>query len=181
MAENAFNRNSKILSFSCQRRAFNKIDFKYREAVMKNRLYRSTQNKVIGGVCGGIAEFLHIDPIFLRVFMILWVIFGNWGVLVYFILWLIIPPQQYEGGSFQINDLGTRFRFIGDDLRDLFQNPPAQLLTYAGIALIGLGISTLARALGWNLSRYWNSTLLWAILLIVGGAYMLLKTYGKKK
>jgi phage shock protein C len=148
---------------------------------MKDRLYRSSQNKIIGGVCGGLAEYFQIDPIFVRIFLILWLIVGEWGVFVYLLLWLIIPPQQYEGAGFQLNDLGARFRLIGDDLRDLFQNPSAQLLTFGGIALIGVGLSTLARALGWDWGQYWNSTLVWAGLLIAGGIFVLVKTYGKKK
>ncbi len=148
---------------------------------MKERLYRSSQNKMIGGVCGGLGEYFQIDPIFVRIFLILWVIVGEWGVFVYFLLWLIIPPQQYEGGGFQLNDLGARFRLIGDDLRDLFQHPSSQLLTYGGIAIIGVGVVTLARALGWDFSKYWNSNLVWACLLIVGGLFVLIKTTMKKK
>jgi len=148
---------------------------------MKERLSRSSQDKMIGGVCGGLGEYFQIDPLYVRIFFILWLIVGEWGIFVYFLLWLIIPPQQYEGGAFQMNDLGARFRLIGDDLRDLFQNPSSQLLTYGGIALIGVGAVTLARALGWDFSKYWNSTLVWAGLLIVGGIFVLVKTYVKKK
>ncbi len=148
---------------------------------MKEKLFRSSQNKIIGGVCGGLGEYFQIDPIFVRIFFMLWVVVGEWGVLAYFLLWLIIPPQQYAGGSFQLNDLGARFRLIGDDLRDLFQNPSSQLLTYGGIALIGVGAVTLARALGWDWTKYWNSTLIWAGLLIIGGVFVLVKTYLKKK
>ena len=148
---------------------------------MKERLSRSSQDKMIGGVCGGLGEYFQIDPLYVRIFFILWLIVGEWGIFVYFLLWLIIPPQQYEGGAFQMNDLGARFRLIGDDLRDLFQNPSSQLLTYGGIALIGVGAVTLARALGLDFSKYWNSTLVWAGLLIVGGIFVLVKTYVKKK
>ena len=148
---------------------------------MKERLSRSSQDKMIGGVCGGLGEYFQIDPLYVRIFFILWLIVGEWGIFVYFLLWLIIPPQQYEGDAFQMNDLGARFRLIGDDLRDLFQNPSSQLLTYGGIALIGVGAVTLARALGWDFSKYWNSTLVWAGLLIVGGIFVLVKTYVKKK
>jgi phage shock protein PspC (stress-responsive transcriptional regulator) len=151
------------------------------EVTMKEKLFRSSQNKIIGGVCGGLGEYFQIDPIFVRIFFMLWVVVGEWGVLAYFLLWLIIPPQQYAGGSFQHNDLGARFRLIGDDLRDLFQNPSSQLLTYGGIALIGVGAVTLARALGWDWTKYWNSTLIWAGLLIIGGVFVLVKTYLKKK
>lgn len=146
---------------------------------MSERLYRSNQEKIIGGVCGGLAEFFKIDPIIIRVFLVLWVILGEWGMLLYFLLWLIISPQQYEGANFQVNELGARFQLIGHDIRDLFQHPSSQLLTYGGAALIGVGLSTLLRSLG--LLPNWNTTIIWAALLIVGGVFVLVKTLMKKK
>ena len=146
---------------------------------MNERLNRSNQNKMIGGVCAGLAEYFTIDPLFIRIFFILWVVVGEGGVFAYFLLWLIMPPKQYEGGDFQLGDLGARFRLIGNDIRDLFQYPSSQLLTYAGVALIGVGVATLLRSL--DLMPDWNSTLVWAGLLIVGGIFVLLKTYMKKK
>ena len=146
---------------------------------MSERLYRTNQDKMIGGVCGGLAEFFKIDPIIIRVFFVLWVTIGEWGVLAYFLLWLIIPPQQYEGANFQMNELGARFQLIGHDIRDMFQHPSSQLLTYGGVALIGVGLTTLLRSLG--VLPNWNTTLMWAGLLITGGVFVLVKTLIKKK
>ncbi len=146
---------------------------------MSERLYRTNQDKMIGGVCGGLAEFFKIDPIIIRVFFVLWVTIGEWGVLAYFLLWLIIPPQQYEGANFQMNELGARFQLIGHDIRDMFQHPSSQLLTYGGVALIGVGLTTLLRSLG--VLPNWNTTLMWAGLLIIGGVFVLVKTLIKKK
>ncbi len=68
---------------------------KIRSVVMKRdmnkRLYRSGRNKILGGVCGGIAEYLKIDPVIIR---LLWVVAAlTWGsgVLAYIIAWIIIP------------------------------------------------------------------------------------------
>lgn len=54
------------------------------------KLYRSGKSKILGGVCGGIGEYLDIDPTIIR---LLWVLFGlsGIGVLFYFIAWLLIP------------------------------------------------------------------------------------------
>ena len=55
-------------------------------------LYRSGKDRILGGVCGGIAEYLGVDPVLIR---LLWVIFtlALWGlgILVYIISWIIIP------------------------------------------------------------------------------------------
>lgn len=57
------------------------------------RLYRSGKDKVLGGVCGGIAEYLNVDPVLIR---LLWVAMSlTWGagILVYIIAWIIVPPN----------------------------------------------------------------------------------------
>lgn len=56
------------------------------------KLYRSQNNKMIAGVCGGLAEYINIDPTVVR---LLWVIFGfvGFGVLAYIIAAFIIPVQ----------------------------------------------------------------------------------------
>ncbi|MCL2718951.1 MAG: PspC domain-containing protein [Lachnospiraceae bacterium] len=59
------------------------------------RLFRSRTNRTICGVCGGIGEYLGIDPVIIR---ILWVILGfasaGMGIIAYFIIALIMPEQM---------------------------------------------------------------------------------------
>jgi phage shock protein C len=55
------------------------------------RLYRSMKNKILGGVCGGIAEYYNMDPTIVR---LLWVFFSlmfGVGILAYLIAWIIVP------------------------------------------------------------------------------------------
>ena len=54
------------------------------------RLYRSRKDKVLGGICGGIAEYFNVDPTLIRLLWIL-VIFAGFGILAYLIAWIIIP------------------------------------------------------------------------------------------
>ena len=58
------------------------------------RLYRSETNRVIAGVCGGLGEYFNIDPIIIRIIFILITIFGGSGILIYIILWLVIPSES---------------------------------------------------------------------------------------
>lgn len=55
------------------------------------RLYRSRDNRMIAGVCGGIGEYFNIDPTLIRLLLLFLTIWGGGGVVVYFIAWLIIP------------------------------------------------------------------------------------------
>lgn len=59
----------------------------------KKRLTRS-DDKMIGGVCAGLAEYLNIDPTIVRIVWVLMVLFAGFGILLYVILWLIMPKQQ---------------------------------------------------------------------------------------
>ncbi|MEY3399422.1 MAG: hypothetical protein RL220_2016, partial [Bacteroidota bacterium] len=69
----------------------------------KNRkLYRDKDDAVVGGVCAGISHYLGWDPSILRVILILAVIFGGTGVLLYIILWAVIPAANTRAEKLQM-------------------------------------------------------------------------------
>ena len=56
------------------------------------RLYRSNKNRMIAGVCGGLAEYFNIDPTIVRlIWVLLTLISVGAGILAYIIAWIIIP------------------------------------------------------------------------------------------
>ena len=57
-----------------------------------------SKNKMVGGVCGGLAEWLHMDPTIVRIAYALLTVFsaGFPGLLVYIILWIVMPPPGEE-------------------------------------------------------------------------------------
>lgn len=59
----------------------------------KKRLTRSN-DKMIAGVCGGIANYLGIDPTLVRIAYVLMVLFAGFGILLYVILWLVMPKSE---------------------------------------------------------------------------------------
>ena len=60
-------------------------------------LRRSMANRQIAGVCGGLGEYFGIDPTAVRVAYVLISIFsaGFPGILVYIVLWILIPEREY--------------------------------------------------------------------------------------
>lgn len=60
---------------------------------MKKRLHRSNENKVVAGVCGGIAEYFDMDPTLIRLAWVLFCALGGSGVLAYIIAAIIIPEK----------------------------------------------------------------------------------------
>lgn len=58
---------------------------------MQKRLYRSTKDRMIAGVCGGLAEYFDIDPIIIRVLFVVVTLGAGVGILGYIILWIVVP------------------------------------------------------------------------------------------
>lgn len=58
------------------------------------KLYRSESDRIIGGVCGGIAEVYDLDPSLVRILAVLFVLGFGSGLLAYIIAWLIIPSES---------------------------------------------------------------------------------------
>ncbi len=58
------------------------------------RLYRSESDRILGGVCGGIAEVYDFDPSLVRLVTALLVLGAGSGLLAYLIAWLIIPTES---------------------------------------------------------------------------------------
>ena len=58
---------------------------------MEKKLYKSNQNKMLDGVCGGIAEYFGIDPTVVRLIWALLSLMGGCGILAYIIAAIIIP------------------------------------------------------------------------------------------
>ncbi len=63
---------------------------------MRKRLYKSEDNRVICGVCGGVGEYLGIDPTIVRLIWALLIIFAGFGFWVYIIAAIIIPRQPLQ-------------------------------------------------------------------------------------
>jgi phage shock protein C len=58
------------------------------------RLYRSRTDRKLGGVCGGIATYLNVDPTIVRLITLLCIITGL-SILIYIVMWIVIPEEPY--------------------------------------------------------------------------------------
>ncbi len=58
-----------------------------------NRLMRSRTDRKIAGICGGIAQYNGWDPTLVRLAWVALVVFGGTGVLLYLILWVVVPEE----------------------------------------------------------------------------------------
>lgn len=60
----------------------------------RKRLERATQDKWLGGVCGGLGHYFDIDPTLIRLIFIVALLGAGTGLLVYLVLWLIMPRSD---------------------------------------------------------------------------------------
>ncbi len=58
------------------------------------RLYRTEKDRVLGGVCGGIAEYFDVDPVLVRLLWVAFTLAFGGGLLAYIIGWIIIPKKS---------------------------------------------------------------------------------------
>ena len=61
---------------------------------LDKKLYKSSTNKMLAGVCGGIAEYFGVDPTWIRLAWVIFSMTGGAGVLAYIVAALIIPDES---------------------------------------------------------------------------------------
>jgi len=57
------------------------------------KLYLSGRDRKLGGVCGGLGEYLDVDPTVLRVIFLIACFIGGLGLIIYLAMWLIVPRK----------------------------------------------------------------------------------------
>ncbi|HEY0604292.1 MAG TPA: PspC domain-containing protein [Herpetosiphonaceae bacterium] len=144
---------------------------------MTNQLYRSRTDVMIGGVCGGLARYLSIDATLVRLVAVILALSNGIGVILYLVLWLIVPQEPATGlaaGDTRsgADEVAQRVRTLGTDLGTAVStaHPRAGLLI--GGALIVMGTLFLLERMN---VIWFDSNLVWPLLLIAGGAALLLR------
>jgi phage shock protein C len=117
-------------------------------------LHRSATDRAVAGVCGGLAEYLEVEPTLVRLAFIVGTLWGGLGVLVYVIL-AIVPAGRSAGAT--------------DD-----RSSPEHSRNLAGVVLIFLGAVLLAGNLGWAPWLTWGR--FWPAVLVFVGAALLLRS-----
>ncbi|MGB4774823.1 MAG: PspC domain-containing protein [Daejeonella sp.] len=149
---------------------------------MEKKLYRDEQNKMIAGVCAGLADYFGIDVAWVRVAFIIAVLVGLSGILAYVILWIAVPPRLYNPNFYQ-----HRADYTVRDNETFSENPankPFQPIKkrgngrlIAGLIFIILGSFFLLDE--FDIIPYWfDFGKLWPLIFIIPGI-LLLASAGK--
>ena len=97
------------------------------EPTSQKRLFRDEQNKVLGGVCAGIANYLNLDPILVRV---LWLLLFGISFVAYLLLWIAVPSSSEKEVG------GIRKRLFRDIDHKVIGGVCAGLSKYFGIKVL---------------------------------------------
>lgn len=76
------------------------------------QLYRSKDDRWLAGVCGGLGKYFNIDPTIVRVLFILFAAAVGGGILIYLILWIVIPE---EPGAVEAADVSPKEEAVAEE------------------------------------------------------------------
>lgn len=92
----------------------------------RKKLYRSREDRVIWGVCGGLADYFVIDPLVVRLIFIALFFGGGSGLLIYIIFALVVPSEGANSSKKKVNtdkaeefvgELGSRIKDLGSEVK----------------------------------------------------------------
>jgi phage shock protein C len=132
---------------------------------------RSQSEQMIAGVCGGLAQYLGVDPVLVRLAFLLLIPAGGVGLPLYFIL-MIIMPSESDVDLSQSEIMEKNIEGLGDTLSSSVersrQHPQSPAI--AAALLIVMGFYFLFQNFGWI-----NGSVIWPLALILLGIFMLVR------
>jgi len=157
---------------------------------MAKKLYRSKNDRMLAGVCGGLGEYFDFDPVIIRLIFVVCVLAGGAGVLAYIVLWVVVPEQngvshaQNIKKSLEDDDKKTEFKKTAKAAADEIKSAAHDFSTkrrgdrsVVGAAiLIMLGIILLVG----NFIPLFRFAKLWPLILVVVGLTMLISSIDKE-
>jgi len=82
------------------------------------RFFRNPDEKIIAGVCSGIAAYFHFDPVWVRLIFIIFVAAGGSGILLYLVLWIVIPEARTTSAKLEMRGKKINISNIEKTMRD---------------------------------------------------------------
>jgi len=86
-----------------------------------HRMYRDPDNRVIGGVCSGMGAYWNIDPVIMRIIFVALVLAGGIGVLVYLILYIVIPEAKTTAQKIEMKGNTVNIHNIREAVKQEFE------------------------------------------------------------
>ena len=157
---------------------------------MEKRLYRSRGDRMIWGVCGGLAKYFDMDPTIVRVIAVLSMFLGSLGIWAYIVLAIVVPLEDSKAAEPKetikenVEEMKETARELGREIQSTLAGEEGKSEETAkirhrrrntlGIILIVLGIFFLLGSL--NVFRWFNWGNLWPLVLVAIGVLVILST-----
>ena len=143
---------------------------------MENRkLYRNSLNRVIGGVCSGLADFFGVDVALMRIAFVIAFLFASFGFWLYIILWIVLPETQQTIDNGQQNQSRSQSSQSESESVSVSKSESKIKSIFAGAFIILIGLLFLVNnfiPINW----VWK---LWPLILVAIGIVMIV-TASKK-
>jgi phage shock protein C len=146
------------------------------------KLYRSQKDKIIAGVCAGLAKYFEIDPILIRGAFLLLALINGAGLILYLILAVIVPKEPDQDSK--TDDSKNTEEKIKENVQDL-KNEARQLAekmknkswlsdkrNVIGLIIVIVGLIALANQF---VPQWFSWKLFWSLTLVFVGFYIILK------
>lgn len=144
---------------------------------MAKQLYRSKHNRLVSGVCGGIAEYLDMDPTLIRLVWVIITMMGGIGFIAYLVSVVIIPENPYGSHVHGVEKTPENDVTATEYHAHRPEGISRKNRILAGVFFIGLGIIFFMEQY-----FYWmDFEKLWPLLLIVLGVYIIYRGKGENK
>jgi phage shock protein PspC (stress-responsive transcriptional regulator) len=144
--------------------------------ITSTKLHRPMKDRVIGGVCAGIGEFFQIDPTIVRLIFVLITVFGGGGILLYLILWLIIPSES-SGSELTKENIEKSADEIKDTAKEFAKNFKTDVRNinsrrFFGIVILIIGVILLLESFGFMDLKYVVKFFPAVIIIVLGIAIL---------
>lgn len=153
---------------------------------MEKKLYRNEHNKMIGGVCSGLGDYLGIDPTIVRlIFLVLFFAGHGSGFIMYIILLIVLPkrglnftdPGFKPGVDYKVPPFGSAFNNSFGNFNKSFTFPPVPIKKSSntsmifGVIMVALGTLFLIDEL--DFIPDWDFDKLWPAVIVAAGAALI--------
>jgi len=157
---------------------------------MEKRLYRSRSDRMLWGVCGGLAKYFDIDPTIVRIIAVLSVFVSGLGILAYVIMAIVVPLEGSKTAAPEemmrenVEEMKETAGELGREIRSTFAGEEGRTEEVAkvrhrrrnlfGIVLVVLGVIFLLAS--FNLFWWLHWSYLWPLILVAIGVLIILGT-----
>jgi phage shock protein PspC (stress-responsive transcriptional regulator) len=152
---------------------------------MNKKLYRSSKDKMLGGVAAGLAEYFSIDPTLVRILFVVTLFLGGTGILAYIVMWIIVPEEPLiipdtettvgDKSGTEADSAKQESQFDAKAYYASLDRKREKRRTAAGFILLVIGLIFLAD----NFIPRINIGEFWPLILVAAGIGILLNSKNK--